>query len=135
MYPFCYYYRFRHCCCPLPLNHCLPHPIRQHRRQVPIDTRPTAWPTCLGCITDAGVERLAALVNLERLYLCRCPALSADAPLRLALCLPSTEVRHRIWPFIYPTPKLGFEYSRFILCGWLLIGCIRYYMRHANKFL
>ena len=80
-----------------------------------------------GCIADAGVERLAALVNLERLYLCRCPALSADAPLRLALCLPSTEVRHRIWPFIYPTPKLGFEYSRFILCGWLLIGCIRYY--------
>ena len=67
-----------------------------------------------GCIIDAGVERLAALVNLERLYLCRCPALSADAPLRLALCLPSTEVRHRIWPFIYPTPKLGFEYSRFM---------------------
>ena len=61
-----------------------------------------------GCITYAGVERLAALVHLERLHLCGCHSLSADAPLRLALRLPST-VRYRIinGPFVYPTRKLA----------------------------
>ena len=49
-----------------------------------------------GCITDTGVERLASLVNLERPHLCGCLSLSANAPLRLALRLLSTEVRHRI---------------------------------------